>query len=175
MPSDPTPPESNLNPSSTNFLTGVTLTEPPVSRTKGRKSSSGAICAENSRMPNNPYSTYSGSQGKRECQIYHVRGHYSTTCPQNPDISRAAENKAMKRGAKTQSWAPRKKCHPRIKKVLDDDKDEGQSEEDDTKQFGCTEAMTGSASNLALARIRRASTCRVDYRDKSDLNDYESE
>ena len=90
MPSDPTPPESNLNPSSTNFLTGVTLTETPVSRTKGRKSSSGAICAENNRMPDNPYITYSGSQGKRECQIFHVRGYYSTTCPQNPDRSRAA-------------------------------------------------------------------------------------
>jgi hypothetical protein len=32
----------------------------------------------------------------KECQTCHVRGHYSTTCPQNPNRSKAAENKAKK-------------------------------------------------------------------------------
>jgi hypothetical protein len=42
MPTGPTPPlESGLNPGSANFLADLTLTELPVSRTKGRKSASG--------------------------------------------------------------------------------------------------------------------------------------
>jgi hypothetical protein len=61
MPTGPTPPpESGLNLGSANFLTDLTLTEPPVSRTKGRKSASGAKCAKNSVEPANPYITYSG-------------------------------------------------------------------------------------------------------------------
>jgi hypothetical protein len=47
-------------------------------------------------IPDNPYSTYSGGKGVKECQTCHVRGHYSTTCPQNPNRSKAAENKAKK-------------------------------------------------------------------------------
>jgi hypothetical protein len=67
MPTGPTPPpESGLNPDSANCLTDLRLTEPPVSRMKGRKSASGAKCAKNSVEPANPYSTYSGGQGIRE-------------------------------------------------------------------------------------------------------------
>ena len=117
MPTGPTPPpESGLNPDSANCLTDLRLTEPPVSRTKGRKSASGAKCAKNSVEPANPYSTYSGGQGIRECQTCHVRGHYSTTCPQNPNRSRATENKDKKRSAKTVGWTPRKRGRPTIKK-----------------------------------------------------------
>jgi hypothetical protein len=118
MPTSPTPPlESGLNPGSANFLADLTLTEPPVSRMKGRKSVSGAKCAKNSVEPANPYSTYSGGQGIRECQTCHVREHYSTTCPQNPNRSRAAENKDKKRSAKTVGWTPRKRGRPTIKRT----------------------------------------------------------
>jgi hypothetical protein len=48
-------------------------------------------------IPDNPYSTYSEGKGVKECQTYHVRGHYSTTYRQNPNRSKAAENKAKKR------------------------------------------------------------------------------
>jgi hypothetical protein len=61
MPTGPTtPPESDLNPGSANFLADLTLTELAVSRMKGRKSASGAKGAKNSVEPANPYSTYSG-------------------------------------------------------------------------------------------------------------------
>jgi hypothetical protein len=81
-PSDPTPPETSLDPCSANFLTSVALTEPPVSSTKGRKSFSEAKSAK--KGPANPYITYNGGQGKRKCQTCHVRGHYSTTMPPEP-------------------------------------------------------------------------------------------
>ena len=169
MPTGPTPPpESGLNPDSANCLTDLRLTEPPVSRTKGRKSASGAKCAKNSVEPANPYSTYSGGQGIRECQTCHVRGHYSTTCPQNPNRSRAAENKDKKRSAKTVGWTPRKRGRPTIKKGLDGNQDEAQSEGDDTQQSGCTMAVQESAAHAVIARIRRATTCHVNYQDESD-------
>jgi hypothetical protein len=75
MPTGPTPPpESGLNSGSANCLADLTLTEPTMSRMKGRKSASGAKCAKNSVEPANPYNTYSGGQGIRECQTCHVRG-----------------------------------------------------------------------------------------------------
>jgi hypothetical protein len=97
-PSDPTPPESSLNLGSANFLTGVALTEPPMSSTKGRKYVSEAKSAK--KEPTNLYNTYNRGEGKRESQTCHVRGHYSTTFPQNPNRSRAAESKSKKRGGK---------------------------------------------------------------------------
>jgi hypothetical protein len=36
-------------------------------------------------------------------------------------------------------------------------------------------AVEESATHTVIARIRRATTCHVDYRDESDLNDYESD
>jgi hypothetical protein len=95
-PSNPATPKTNLGPGSASTMGGVTLTEPPVSRTKGRKSVSAAKSSKNSMIPDNPYNTYSGGKGVKECQTCHVRGHYSTTCPQNPNRSEAAENKAKK-------------------------------------------------------------------------------
>jgi hypothetical protein len=169
MATGPTPPpESSLNTGSANCLADLTVTELPVSRMKGRKSASGAKCAKNSVEPANPYNTYSGGQGIRECQTCHVRGHYSTTCPQNLNISRAAENKDKKRSAKTVGWTPRKRGRPTIKKGLDGNQDEAQSEGDETQQSGCTMAMEESVANTVIARIRRATTCHVNYQDESD-------
>jgi hypothetical protein len=95
-PSKPATPKINHVPRSATTLGGVILTEPPVSSTKGRKPVSAAKSSKNSMIPDNPYSTYSGGKGVKECQTCQVRGHYSTTCPQNPNRSKAVENKAKK-------------------------------------------------------------------------------
>ena len=95
--------------------------------------------------------------------------------PSEPRQEQSSIEHSNEKRCKNTELGSKKERSPKNKKGLDDDKDEGQSKEDDMEQSGCTEATAGSASNLALARIRRASTCRVDYRDKSDLNDYESE
>jgi hypothetical protein len=95
-PSNPATPEINHVPGSATTLGGVIVTEPPVSSTKGRKPVNAAKSSKNIMIPDNPYSTYSGGTGEKECQTCHVRGHYSTTCPQNPNRSKAAENKAKK-------------------------------------------------------------------------------
>jgi len=89
--------EINLDPTSANFLAGISLAEPPVSCTKGRKSSKESQCAKKIKGTNNPYSTYMRSYGKKVCHTCNVTGHYNTTCPLNPNRSRAAENR-KKRG-----------------------------------------------------------------------------
>jgi hypothetical protein len=55
-PSNPATPKTNHGPGSASTLGGVTLTEPPVSSTKGRKSVSAAKSSKNSMIPDNPYS-----------------------------------------------------------------------------------------------------------------------
>jgi hypothetical protein len=120
-------------------------------------------------IPDNPYSTYSGGKGVKECQTCHVRGHYSTTCPQNPNRSKAAENKAKKRGAKAEGWAQRKRSRLRVKNRQNGDQ-EGQSEADETQQSECSAVVQQSQAHGTIARIRRATSRNVDYRD-----DYESE
>jgi hypothetical protein len=95
--------------------------------------------------------------------------HYSTTCPQNPNRSKAAENKAKKRGAKAEGWAQRKRGHPRLKNGQNGDQ-EGQSEVDETQQSECSVVVQQSQAHGAIARIRRATSRNVDYKD-----DYESE
>jgi len=95
--------EINLDPTSTNFLAGISLVEPPVSCTKGRKSGKESQCAEKIKGTNNPYSTYMRSYGKKVCHTCNVTGHYSTTCPLNPNRSRAAENR-KKEGCQNTRW-----------------------------------------------------------------------
>jgi hypothetical protein len=168
-PSNPTTPKRNHGPASATTLGGVIVTEPPVSSTKGRKSVSAAKSSKHSMIPDNPYITYSGGKGVKECQTCHVRGHYSTTCPQNPNRRKAAENKAKKRGAKPEGWAPRKRCRPRVKNGQNEDR-QGQCEVDETQQSECSVVVQQSQAHGAIARIRRATSRNVDYRD-----DYESE
>jgi hypothetical protein len=95
-PSNPATPKTNHVPSSATTLGGVIVTEPPMSSTKSMKPFSAVKSSKNSMITDNPYSTYSGGKGMKECQTCHVSGHYSTTCPQNPNRSKAAENKAKK-------------------------------------------------------------------------------
>jgi hypothetical protein len=114
-PSNPVTPKTNHVPGSATTLDGVIVTEPPVSSTKGRKPVSAAKSTKNSMIPDNLYNTYSGGKGVKKCQTCHVRGHYSTTCPQNPNRSKAAENKAKKRCAKAEGWAPRKRGRQIVK------------------------------------------------------------
>jgi hypothetical protein len=168
-PINPATPKINHVPGSATTLGGVIVTEPPVSSTKGRKPVSAAKSSKNIMIPDNPYSTYSGGKGVKECQTCHVRGHYSTTCPQNPNRSKAAENKAKKRGAKTEGWAQRKRGRPRVKNGQNGDQ-EGQSEADETQKSECSVVLQQSQAHGAIARIRRATSRDVDYRD-----DYESE
>jgi hypothetical protein len=55
------------------------------------------------------------------------------------------------------------------------DKEEGQSEGDETQQSDCTMAAGESLEHRVIARIRRATAYRVDYSDNADLGDYESD
>jgi hypothetical protein len=165
-PNNPATPKTNRVPTT---LGGVIVTEPPVSSTKGRKPVSAVKSYKNSLIPDNPYNTYIGGKGVNECQTCHVRGHYSTTCPQNPNRSKAAENKAKKRGAKAEDWAQRKRGRPRVKNGQNRDQ-EGQSEADETQQSECSVVVQQSQAHGAIARIRRATSRNVDYKD-----DYESE
>jgi hypothetical protein len=119
-------------------------------------------------IPDNPYSTYSGCKGVKECQTCHVKGHYSTTCPQNLNRSKAAENKTKKRGAKAEDWAQRKRGRPRVKKGQNGDQ-EGQSEADETQQSECSVVVQQSQAHGAIAQIRRATSCNVDYKDDYEL------
>jgi hypothetical protein len=168
-PSNPATPKSKPWAWFGNYLGGVIVTEPIMSSTKGRKPVSVAKSSKNSMIPDNPYNTYSGGKGVKECQTCHVRGHYSTTCPQNPNRSRAAKNEAKKRGAKSEGWAPRKRGRPRVKNGQNRDQ-EGQSEADETQQSECSVVVQQWQAHGAIARIRRATSRDVDYRD-----DYESE
>uniref|UniRef100_K3YYZ3 Uncharacterized protein n=1 Tax=Setaria italica TaxID=4555 RepID=K3YYZ3_SETIT len=59
--------ESNLDPTSTNYLAGISLAEPPVSRTKGRKFGKESQSAKKSKEAGNPYSTYTRSYGRKVC------------------------------------------------------------------------------------------------------------
>ncbi|RCV10615.1 hypothetical protein SETIT_2G124500v2 [Setaria italica] len=52
--------ESNLDPTSTNYLAGISLAEPPVSRTKGRKP---GMESQSAKEAVNSYSTYTRSYG----------------------------------------------------------------------------------------------------------------
>jgi hypothetical protein len=113
-PSDPTPPEMSLDPCSANFLTSVAFNEPPVSSTKGRKSFSEAKSAKKGLLICTAHTME--VRTRESARLAMLGGHYSTTCPHNPNRSRASESKAKKRGGKTEGWSPRKRGRPRILK-----------------------------------------------------------
>uniref|UniRef100_K3Y227 Uncharacterized protein n=1 Tax=Setaria italica TaxID=4555 RepID=K3Y227_SETIT len=87
---------------------------------------------------------------EQSVQTCNVTGHYSTTCPLNPNRSRATENRVKKRGAKTQGGTLRKRGRPKIQRGLNEEQEGRQSGEDEAS--GC-----------------------VNYQENSDGNDYESE
>uniref|UniRef100_K3YC17 Uncharacterized protein n=1 Tax=Setaria italica TaxID=4555 RepID=K3YC17_SETIT len=76
-------PESNLDPTSTNYLAGISLAEPPVSCTKGRKSGKESQSAEKSKEASNPYGTYTRSYWSKVCQTCNVTSHCNFGCYTN--------------------------------------------------------------------------------------------
>jgi hypothetical protein len=81
----------------------------------------------------------------------------------------SSRKQSQKRGAKAEGWAQRKRGRPRVKNRQSGDQ-EGQSEADETQQSECSVVAQQSQAHGAIARIRRATSRNVDYRD-----DYESE
>ena len=126
--------EINLDPTSANFLTGISLAEPPVSCTKGRKSGKESQCAEKIKGTNNPYSTYTRSYGKKVCHTCNVTGHNSITCSLNPNKSRAVENR-KKRAAKTQGGTPRNRGWPKTQRENNEGQEGDHSEDSDGNDY----------------------------------------
>lgn len=97
---------------------GMLLIEPPVARTKGR----GKKRKSEVEPPRdgNPLSTYDKQNyGNKECSGCGVRGsHYVTTCPMNPDRSKAAEMRVQEKSAKTKAETPRKRGRPKVARDL---------------------------------------------------------
>ena len=159
----------------------VLLIEPPISRTKGRNP--GQQKKDEVQPDGNPLSTYTTENyGNRECSTCHVRGtHYSTTCPLNPNRSKAAEARSNKRGAKTQAGQPRKRGRPKIVRDLheeqsDDDNavstdydDQSQEEEAPTQESIVANKRGRKRGGAALrgrgkaVRGRRTRAARVNY------------
>ena len=96
----------------------MSLTAPPVSKPKGRSSGQ----KQQAMSIGNPLSTYNKqNHGDKDCGTCGVRGsHYMTTCPLNPNRSRAAENRVAKRGGKVQDGPPRKRGRPCTKKKMEE-------------------------------------------------------
>jgi len=101
-------------PSSALLHDGLLLIEPPVARTKGR----GKKRKNEVEPPRDgiPFSTYDKENyGNKECSGCGVRGsHYVTTCPINPDRSKAAEMRLHEKSAKANAGPPRKRGQPKI-------------------------------------------------------------
>ncbi|CAL4905934.1 unnamed protein product [Urochloa decumbens] len=117
-PSEPGQSSSGSKVTGTTVLSdGMLLLEPSVSRTKGRSPGKQTKNDVEHELDGNPLSTYTKENyGDRECHCCGVRGtHYSTTCPLNPDRSKAAEARTNKRAAKTvNKGPPRKRGRPKI-------------------------------------------------------------
>ena len=95
--------EINLDQTSTNFLAGISLAGPPVSRTKGRKSGKESQCAEKIKGTNNPYSTYTRSYGKKSVphmQCYWTLQHNMPAKPKQEQSSREQK----KEGCQNTRW-----------------------------------------------------------------------
>ena len=95
--------------------------------------------------------------------------------PSEPKQKQSGREQSQKERRQNYRLDSKKKRSPNNKKGLDGNQDEAQSEEDETQQSECTMAVEELATHTVIARIRRATTCHVDYRDESDLNDYESD
>jgi hypothetical protein len=106
----------------------------------------------------------------KECQTCHVRGHYSITCPQNPNRSKAAENKAKKRGAKAEGWVQRKRDRPRVKNGQNGDQ-EGQSEADETQQSECSVVVQQSQALAQLLESEERPRAMLTTRMTMNLNE----
>jgi len=110
-------------PSSALLHDGLLLIEPPVARTKGR----GKKRKNEVEPPRDgiPFSTYDKENyGNKECSGCGVWGsHYVTTCPINPDRSKAAEMRLHEKSAKANAGPPRKRGRPKIVRDLHEESD----------------------------------------------------
>jgi hypothetical protein len=97
----------------------IALLEPPMSQTKGRgtrrygnRSASGA---ERSSTCTYKRTRIEGGMeiiGERSCGTCGVKGHYTTTCPRNPNKSRVVERKGVNRGTRGKRGSPgTKRCN----------------------------------------------------------------
>ena len=68
------------------------------------------------------------------CHTCNVTGHYNTTCPLNPNKSRAAENR-KKRAAKAQGGTPRKRGRPKTQRKKSEEQEGDHSEDSDGNDY----------------------------------------
>lgn len=141
---------------------GMTLIEPTVCRTKGRKPSSQKKNVVEHQHGGNPLSTYNKENyGNRMCHFCNVVGtHYSTTCALNPDRSRAAETRSLKSGAKTQGGPPRKRGRPKIVRELHEESGMSNDEQTATQESNDV-ALTSTSRGGTSRRGRGARTAKV--------------
>jgi hypothetical protein len=88
--------------------------------------------------------------------------------PSEPKQKQSGLEQGQKEKCENCRLDSKKKRSPNNKKGLDGNQDETQSEGDETQQSGCTMAVEESAAHAVIARIRRATTCHVNYQDESD-------
>jgi hypothetical protein len=69
--------------------------------------------------------------GERSCGTCDVKGHYTTTCPRNPNISHAVERKDMNRCTRGKRGRPRTKSCYSAESNDDQFNDEAFAEDDD--------------------------------------------
>ena len=96
--------EINLDPTSANFLASISLAEPPVSHTKGRKSGKESQCAEKIKGTNNPYSTYTRSYGKKS--VPHMQCYWTLqhNMPAKPKQEQSSREQKKKEGYQNTRW-----------------------------------------------------------------------
>jgi hypothetical protein len=88
--------------------------------------------------------------------------------PSEPKQKQSGREQGQKEKCQNCRLNSKKKRSPNYKKGLDGNQDEAQSEGDETQQSGCTMVVEESAAHAVIARIRRATTCHVNYQNKSD-------
>ena len=119
------------NTSSVLLHNDVLLVEPPVTRTKGRSPHTKKRKNEvENQQGGNPLSTYTKENyGNRMCSSCGVAGtHYSTTCPLNPDRSKALEIRLNKKDANPHHSEPRKRGRPKAVRAIHEEGDQDDSE-----------------------------------------------
>lgn len=146
---------TTFDPSSTVLDEDRLLIEPQKSRTKGRKTVAQQKSIVGLESNGNPLSTYNKENyGNRECFICKVKGtHYQTTCPLNPNRSKAAEVRKNKKKAITQDGPPRKRGRPRTVKDTDEDIDLTQDGDVDVTQEQLDATQESSGAHMESADI----------------------
>jgi hypothetical protein len=129
-PSDPTPPKTSLDPCSANFLTSVALTELPVSSTKGRKSFSEAKSAKKGLLIRTTYTME--VRAKESARLAMLGGTIAQHALRTPTEQGGGEQ-SQKQRWKHRRLESKKERPSKDKKGEAEDKEEGQSEGDETQ------------------------------------------